>query len=79
LNPFRFYLKMTNRNGTPVKVDEALQSIRIRVHGEDGTTDINNMTINGQQPAVIYDLQGRRVNNPGKGLYIVNGKKVMLK
>ena len=79
LNPFRFYLKMTNRNGTPVKVDEALKSIRIRVHGEDGTTDINNMTINGQQPAVIYDLQGRRVSNPGKGLYIVNGKKVMLK
>ena len=25
----------------------------------------------------IYDLQGRRVINPTKGLYIVNGKKVM--
>ena len=78
LNPFRCYLKMTARDGSPVKVDEALKSIRIRVHGEDGTTDIDNMTINGQQPAVIYDLQGRRVSNPGKGMYIVNGKKVML-
>ena len=26
---------------------------------------------------VIYDLQGRRVTNPGRGIYIVNGKKVV--
>ena len=26
---------------------------------------------------VVYDLSGRRVNNPTKGLYIVNGKKIM--
>ena len=29
--------------------------------------------------AVIYDLQGRRVANPTRGLYIVNGKKVIIK
>ena len=28
---------------------------------------------------VVYDLQGRRVQNPTKGLYIVNGKKVVIK
>lgn len=28
---------------------------------------------------VVYDMQGRRVENPAKGLYIVNGKKVVLK
>ena len=28
--------------------------------------------------AVFYDLQGRRVQNPTKGLYIVNGKKVFI-
>ena len=27
----------------------------------------------------IYDMQGRRVAKPGKGLYIVNGKKVVFK
>ena len=27
----------------------------------------------------VYDLQGRRVENPTKGLYIVNGKKVVIK
>ena len=28
---------------------------------------------------VIYDLRGRRVDNPTKGMYIVNGKKVLIK
>lgn len=27
----------------------------------------------------VYDLQGRRVEKPGKGIYIVNGKKVQFK
>ena len=27
----------------------------------------------------VYDLQGRKVNNPAKGLYIVNGRKVVVK
>jgi hypothetical protein len=29
--------------------------------------------------AEVYDLQGRRVAQPTKGLYIVNGKKIVLK
>ena len=28
---------------------------------------------------VIYDLSGRRITNPTKGLYIINGKKVLMK
>ena len=27
----------------------------------------------------IYDLQGRRVTNPAKGIYIINGKKMIFK
>ena len=27
----------------------------------------------------IYDLQGRKVEVPSEGLYIINGKKVMIK
>ena len=27
----------------------------------------------------VYDLSGRRVVQPTKGLYIVNGKKVIIK
>ncbi len=28
---------------------------------------------------VVYDIQGRRVANPTRGLYIVNGKKAFVK
>lgn len=32
-----------------------------------------------KQDDVIFDLQGRRVNQPSRGLYIVNGSKLMVK
>ena len=34
---------------------------------------------NEESAAAWYDLQGRKVANPTKGLYIVNGKKVIVK
>lgn len=40
----------------------------------------NTMAAKTQQRDMVYDLNGRRVANPTKdGLYIVNGKKVVLK
>ena len=44
-----------------------------------GTTGIQNVkrTMTGED--VIYNLQGVRVKNPGKGIYIINGKKTVLK
>lgn len=47
---------------------------------EDETTGLKAID-NGQLTIdnVVYDLQGRRVQNPTKGLYIVNGKKVVIK
>ena len=44
-----------------------------------GTTSIQSSMINVQSSDVYYNLQGQRVNNPGKGLYILNGKKVLIK
>ena len=38
--------------------------------------NVENAEINDNK---IYDLQGRMVENPAKGLYIVNGKKVIIK
>lgn len=43
----------------------------------DDATGINNVNINLNDNC--YDLQGRKVSTPGKGLYIVNGKKVVIK
>jgi len=41
-----------------------------------GIQDLKLSTANSLQ---VFDLQGRRVDNPTKGLYIVNGKKVIIK
>lgn len=51
---------------------------------ESMTTGINNVVANtnNSKNAVIYDLNGRRVNSlnaAAKGVYIVNGKKVIVK
>ena len=80
LNPFRLYLNMEARSGSPVKVNpSALSKIRIRKMGDSVATDIDAVGAEGAGKQVIYDLSGRRVVNPGKGMYIVNGKKVVLK
>ena len=39
-------------------------------------TDINGITT-GTGASAIYDLSGRRVKQPAKGVYIMNGKKVV--
>lgn len=42
------------------------------------TTGIDQMTTD-EADQTVYDLSGRRVNRAGKGLYIINGKKVYVK
>ncbi len=42
-------------------------------------TSVQYVTTESQQKSQTYDLQGRRVENPSKGLYIRNGKKVNVK
>ena len=81
LKPFRFYLTISSREGSPVEIaDEAMSRVRIRVMGEDDTeTGIDEVkTANDELKSEIYDLSGRRVSAPAKGgVYIVNGKKVI--
>ena len=77
LNPFRLYMTITNRDGSPVKVSEsAMSRINIRVQGEDTETGITE-TENGKVKTESFDLSGRRVERMQKGIYIVNGKKVV--
>ena len=45
----------------------------------NGTTAINGIEDNAEIETVIYDLRGQRVDKPTKGLYIINGKKMMIK
>ncbi len=43
------------------------------------TTAVQSVAVSQQQAEQVYDLQGRRVSQPQKGLYIVNGKKIVVK
>ena len=48
--------------------------------GQGGTTAMSLTTDNGQQTTDNwYDLNGRRVENPTKGIFIHHGKKVVIK
>ena len=79
LGVFRFYLKVDSRSGAPTA--EA-RSIRMRIIGENGyddDTSIDNSEFIIKNSELIYDLQGRRVENPTKGIYIVNGKRVVIR
>ncbi len=79
LGAFRFYLSIENRDGNM----QAARNIRMRVIGKDtgdGTTNIDNISdAENMNSEMIYDLQGRPVTTPEKGIYIVNGKKVLFK
>lgn len=43
------------------------------------TTGINKIATDGSANGVIYNMQGVRVNKAQKGLYIINGKVVLVK
>ena len=80
LNPFRLYLRVSSREGSPVKLSEAaLARIGIHVQGEETATSVEERLMQKQHKAdAVYDLSGRRVTSPKKGqTYIVNGKKRM--
>ena len=46
---------------------------------ENPTTGITTVVVPVAQNDAIYNLSGQKVQNPKKGLYIVNGKKIVLK
>ena len=77
LKSFRFYLMLTE-NGNPIQ-SAALKTISINVTGAEGTTSIEDVQLDGNSETIVYDLHGRRVSNPGKGVYIVNGEKIVVK
>ena len=46
---------------------------------EGGTTDISEVKGDNGNVKTIYDLTGRQVNAVERGIYIINGKKVLVK
>ena len=56
----------------------AQKSLNIRF--DDGeTTDVDELKGENGEVKTIYDMQGRVVENPTSGIYIIDGKKVLVK
>ena len=81
LRPFRFYMQITSREEECLPITN-LSSMSIVVRGEelpDGTTLIYDVEAENDSENMIFDLSGRRVLEAEKGIYIINGKKVLVK
>lgn len=72
-----------------IDIDPAVDELTIRTangmgglgkagHVEGTATGINTVKA-AEGKDVIYNLQGVRVKNPGKGIYIINGKKAVIR
>lgn len=66
---FNFYDLLT-------EFEDEYATSRINITFDDATGIKNSKTFNNEE---IYTLSGQRVQNAGKGVYIVNGKKVIKK
>ena len=82
-NPLGFF----KYNGSTMKanrafmiLDESMANANIAIVDYETYADgISEVSTNKVENNTIYDIQGRIVNNPTKGLYIVNGKKMVIK
>ena len=73
LKSLRCYFTVPATPVTPAR------SLTFDVDEEGGTTSINTVQGSGVMVNGYYNLAGQRVAQPTKGLYIVNGKKVVIK
>ena len=80
IGPYRWYMKRENRNSAyGINNNNTAKEISIRVVGEEttGIANIQHTSPNTQ----TYDLNGRRVNenNLKPGMYVKNGRKVIVR
>ena len=80
-NGLGFYmLKGTLQAGKGyLKVSESAGNAKQNFIAFEETTGVKTVEANGNANNVIYNLQGVRVANPQKGIYVKNGKKYVIK
>ncbi len=75
-------LNLRGQGDAFVNVDRAMF---VTVGGErhelllNGTTSIAQLSTLNSQFSIVYDLQGRKVEKTAKGVYVIDGKKVVIK
>jgi hypothetical protein len=60
-------------------LDEAVATARAIFNLDDDVTAIETIKTQNVENGQYFNLAGQRVAQPTKGLYIVNGKKVIIK
>ena len=80
-NGLGFYmLKGTLQAGKGyLQVSESAGSAKQNFIAFEETTGVKAIEVNGNADNAIYNLQGVRVANPQKGIYVKNGKKYVIK
>ena len=79
LKPFRWFMEVETRSYKPSSHDRA-KVITLKVLDEEETTGVANIQHQSANTQ-LYDLNGRKVseNNLKPGVYVKNGKKVVIK
>jgi hypothetical protein len=76
----QMYMTLDITDNTIVGNRELLEAAKWSVRRvEQNNTAIEDVKSENGKNGTIYDLQGRKVDTPSKGLYIVDGKKVLVK
>ena len=78
---YTLYIEDYNIGNTDWEDQEMLgaQTFTFTFNGSKITSDIEKVKSESGEAATIYDLQGRKVETPVKGIYIINGKKTLVK
>ena len=50
-----------------------------RIEVVDTETGIGEVQGENGKAQGVYDLQGRKIDNPTNGIYVINGRKVLVK
>lgn len=84
LAPFRWYLQVEDRNANNSVATSNRREIRIAITEEPSLTGIEYARLgldeNGAENSSIFSIDGRRVQQPTqRGIYIVNGKKQVVR
>ena len=77
----KIIITATGNEGEFTTTDNSFES-RVAMRFIDGggeATAVQSVAVVQQQTGHCYDLQGRRVEQPSKGLYVKDGRKVIIK